>query len=61
MARAIAETPELTGEMAKKFRIDMIESLGKKMTQGEVDAKMREIEEMRKSYELMVSISSECY
>lgn len=57
MARIVAETPVLKGKDAKKFRIRMIETLSKKLTQIEIEDKLAEIERVKKSYDLIISIS----
>lgn len=57
MARPIQNTPTLKGEDAKRFRENLLESLVKKLTPEEKDAKKKEMEEMEKSYNLLASIS----
>lgn len=57
MARPIQNTPLLEGEDAKRFRKNLLESLAKKLTPEEKDAKKKEMEEMEKNYKLLASIS----
>lgn len=57
MARPIQNTPTLEGEDAKRFRTNLLESLAKKLTPEEKDAKKKEMEEMEKNYNLLASIS----
>lgn len=57
MARPIQNTPILEGEDAKRFRKNLLESLAKKLTPEEKDAKKKEMEEMEKNYKLLASIS----
>lgn len=57
MARPIQNTPTIKGEDAKRFRKDLLESLTKKLTPEEKDAKKKEIKEMEDSYNLLRSIS----
>ena len=57
MARPIQNTPTIKGEDAKRFRKSLLESLTKKITPEEKDAKKKEIKEMKENYNLLVSIS----
>lgn len=57
MARPIQNTPTIKGEDAKRFRKSLLESLTKKLTPEEKDAKKKEIKEMKENYNLLVSIS----
>ena len=57
MARPIQNTPTIKGEDAKRFRKDLLESLTRKLTPEEKDAKKKEIKEMEENYNLLVSIS----
>lgn len=57
MARPIQDTPEIKGEDSKRFRKSLLESLTKKLTPEEKDAKKKEIKEMEENYNLLVSIS----
>ena len=57
MARPIQNTPTLKGEDAKRFRKNLLESLVKKLTPEEKDAKKKEMEEMEQNYNLLASIS----
>ena len=56
MARPIQNTPTIK-EDAKRFRKGLLESLTKKLTPEEKDAKKKEIKEMEENYNLLVSIS----
>lgn len=57
MAQPIQNTPPIKGEDAKRFRKNLLESLTKKLTSKELDAKKKEIKDMEESYNLLVSIS----
>lgn len=57
MAHLIQDTPVIKGKDAKRFRKGLLESLTKKLTPEEMDAKKKEIKEMEESYNLLVSIS----
>lgn len=58
MARPIQNTPILEGEDAKRFRKSLFETITKKLSTEEKEAKQKEIEEMESSYNLLVSISN---
>lgn len=58
MARPIQNTPILKGEDARKFRLDLLESLAKQLTPQEQQKKKKETKEMEESYNLLVSISN---
>lgn len=57
MAHPIQNTPTIKGEDAKRFRKSLLESLTKKLTPEEKDAKKKEIKEMEENYNLLASIS----
>lgn len=57
MARPIQNTPVIKGEDAKRFRKNLLESLAKKLTPEEKEAKKKEMKEMEDSYNLLTSIS----
>nr|DAF17004.1 MAG TPA: hypothetical protein [Caudoviricetes sp.] len=57
MARPIQNTPTLEGEDAKKFMSELLQSFIKEPTTTEKEAKKKEMEEMEKSYSLLVEIS----
>lgn len=57
MARPIQNTPLLEGEDAKRFKANLFNSLFKVLTPKEKEAKKKEMEEMEKNYNLLVSIS----
>lgn len=57
MAQPIQNTPPIKGEDAKRFRKNLLESLTKKLTPKEQEAKKKDIKDMEDSYNLLVSIS----
>ena len=52
MAYPIQDTPEIKGEDAKRFRKGLLESLTKKLTPEEKDAKKKEIKEMEENFNI---------
>lgn len=58
MALLIQNTPILTGEDARRFRKNLFETVARKLSAEEKEAKQKEIEEMESSYNLLVSISN---
>lgn len=61
MADPSQDAPAIKGEDAKRFRKGLLESLTKKLTPEEKDAKKKEVKEMEKNYNLLVSISGKVF
>lgn len=58
MARAIADTPTITGEDARRFRREMFASFMRGLTEEGKNERRKEKEEIQRAYNLMLSISN---
>lgn len=58
MARPIENTPIITGEDAKRFRKDLLDTVSKKMSSKDEKKRIQDRREMEENYKLMVSISN---
>jgi hypothetical protein len=57
MARPIESTPIIKGEDAKKFIDELKNSFAQNSSVAEQEARTKEMEDMRESYDLLESIS----